>query len=428
MKMDIFKRLSVLIFSNTARDTYILFFGNLLSAFLGFIFTLFVARELSVSDFGVFSAAVNLVIILTSLTDLGISTGVINYVAENIAQGKLILSNKYIKASILIKLWVNIVISLIIILISVWVSKFLISTDDNLVAIYTAFISLSLALPMLIPSILQAQKRFVASLVADNTLYLVRLVFSMIFMYFFGLNVHNSLLSYVLGGLVGSTLGIFLLNPQFLFLKTEKKIYSNLLKFSGWIGINRIVSSISGRLDIQMLAILAGSSATGLYSIPSRLAGFIIVLTSSYSSVLATRLAGFANKTEEKKYIVKASFALIPILAFLVLWIIFAKPFMLLLFGDKYLEAVPVFQALTFSMMPFVLTSVSVAAIVYAMKKTFYIGAFSFFQIVAIFILNLLLIPKYGVIGPTITFFITNSILAIYTWAIVIKYYWYEKN
>ena len=54
--------------SGTARDTYILFIGNLLSAFFSFIFTLLVARALSVSEFGVFSAVINLATIIVSLS------------------------------------------------------------------------------------------------------------------------------------------------------------------------------------------------------------------------------------------------------------------------------------------------------------------------------------------------------------------------
>ena len=57
------------------------------------------------------------------------------------------------------------------------------------------------------------------------------------------------------------------------------------------------------------------------------------------------------------------------------------------------------------------------------MKKTVFIGAYSFFQIVAIFALNFFLIPRYGVFGPTITLGITNTILAVYTWVVVIRYY-----
>ena len=201
----------------------------------------------------------------------------------------------------------------------------------------------------------------------------------------------------------------------------------DVLKFSGWLGVNRFISGISGRLDIQMLAVLVGATSTGLYSIPARLASFVVVLVSSFSAVLAPRLAAFDDREKEKTYIAKAVLASLAVVVGVVFWIIIAKPFILILFGEKYLEAVPIFQALTASMIPFVLTIPSVTAIIYSMKKPIYIGVFSFFQIAAIFVLNLVFIPQYGVFGPTLTFAITNTILAIYTWAIVVNHYWIRK-
>jgi O-antigen/teichoic acid export membrane protein len=176
-----------------------------------------------------------------------------------------------------------------------------------------------------------------------------------------------------------------------------------------------------------MLAAMAGAVATGLYSIPSRLSSFIIVLSGSYSSVLATRMAGFGDRDKERLYLKKSTLAMIPIAVGIIIWIVFAKPFILVLFGTKYLASVPVFQALVATQIPFLFTVPAVTAIIYSMKKTVYIGAYSFFQIVAIFLLNFIFIPKYGPIGPTITFGITNIILAVYTWTIVIRYYW-AKN
>ena len=172
---------------------------------------------------------------------------------------------------------------------------------------------------------------------------------------------------------------------------------------------------------------MAGALATGFYSIPSRLATFLVVLSSSFSSVLAPRLASFGDKDLERVYILKSTLALIPITVGVIVWILMAEPFILLLFGAKYLPSVPVFQALAASMIPFLFTVPSVTAIIYAMKKTVYIGAFSFFQLAAIFLLNFYFIPKYGPIGPTITFGITNTILAIYTWVVVIRHYWVKK-
>ncbi|MCX6704716.1 MAG: flippase [Candidatus Woesebacteria bacterium] len=413
-----------LVFSSTAKDTYILFGGNLSTAFLGFVYTLIIARALSIEDFGVFSAAVNLVIILTSVSDLGISTGAVNFVAEHFAKKDYETSKEYIKASTVIRIIAGLSTSLAVIIFAKYVSTTLLATSNPLVAILVGLISVSLAIPMLLPYILQAQKRFVSSVIADNILYFSRLVFTFIFMFVAGLTVGNSLVSYVLGGIAGTIAGLVLIRPGFLKSKPSKSVYIKLAKFSGWIGVNRIISSISGKLDVQMLAVMMGAVATGLYSIPSRLTSLIIVLSASFSGVLAPRLAGFGDKTKERSYILKSTLALLPITAGIIVWIIFAKPFILLLFGAKYLPSVPVFQALAIAQIPFLFTVPSVTAIVYSMKKTVFIGAFSFFQIAAIFLLNYYFIPKYGPFGPTITLGITNIILAIYTWVIVIKHYW----
>lgn len=176
-----------------------------------------------------------------------------------------------------------------------------------------------------------------------------------------------------------------------------------------------------------MLASMAGAIATGLYSIPSRLSSFIIVLSGSFSSVLAPRMAGFGDKAREKSYLIKSTLVLLPITAGIIFWIIIARPFILLLFGTKYLASVPIFQALAAAQIPFLFTVPAVTAIIYSMKKTVFIGTFSFFQIAAIFLLNFLFIPKFGPIGPTFTFAITNTILAIYVWIIVVRYYWVSK-
>ena len=417
-----------MLFSATAKDTFVLFVGNLGAAFWGFLFTLFVARSLSVYDFGIFSAALNLVVILASLADIGISTGSVNFVSVHSAKGEHEKVNEYIKASFLVRLFIVLGTSVIVAVFAPFVSKTFLATQDPKIAIWAAIIPIFLFPDLFFPYILQAKKKFLHSTIIDNAFYIARLLFALAFYTIGGLTMSKAFWAFG-AGFVMSLVFIFIyLKPHFFRSRPGKEEYKNLLKFSGWIGVNRIISSVSGRLDVQMLATMAGALATGLYSIPSRLASFIIVLSGSFSAVLAPRLAGFGNKENEKKYILKSLIALLPITAGIVLWIIIAKPFILTLFGDKYIDSVPVFQALALAQIPFLFTVPSVSAIIYAMKKTVFIGAYSFFQIAAIFLLNFFLIPKFGVFGPTITLGVTNIILAVYTWVIVIKYYWGSKN
>ena len=119
--------------------------------------------------------------------------------------------------------------------------------------------------------------------------------------------------------------------------------------------------------------------------------------------------------------------AIIPISIGIIVWIIIAKPFILLLFGTKYLEAVPIFQVLAMVQIPALLSNPASSAIIYAMKKTVFIGIFSTFQLVAILGLNFVLIPKFGIYGPILSIGIINTFFVIYSWTVVIKHYWVNK-
>jgi O-antigen/teichoic acid export membrane protein len=413
--------------SATARDTAVLFSGNVTAAFLGFLFTLIIARALSVKDFGIFSAAANLFLILTSLSDLGLSSGVVNFVAEFLGKNDERKANEYAKAAFNIKLIITSSLSLGVIIFAGFVSRSWLATLDKTVAYWVAILSFVAIFWGFLPYILQAKKMFLKSVLIDVSISLPKALIPFIFIQFGVLTLGKTFMAFLLSLIIAGGMGLIFTGVKFLKAKPKKETYVDLIKFSGWLGVNRIVSSISGKLDIQMLAALAGAVATGLYSIPSRLASFISVLASSYSAVLAPRFSGFGDKNKEREYLVKSCLPLIPIVGGLILWIIIAHPFITILFGAKYAPSVEVFQALVLAMIPFMIAVPSVVAIIYGMKQTKFVGYYSFFQIAAIFLINLIFIPKYGVFGPTLAFGVANTILVIYSWTIVIRYYWGKK-
>ena len=277
------------------------------------------------------------------------------------------------------------------------------------------------------PSALQAYKRFVASISVDISLGIIRVLAVGSFFFAGALTLSTSFISFTLGTIMAVVSGLIFLGVSFLIIDTPGEVYSKLLRFSGWVGVNRIVSAISGRIDLQMLAVFMGAEVVGQYSIAQRLALFVTVLISSFSVVLATRLAAFDDREKEKGYVIKSTLATLLIVIGVIVWIIIARPFISLLFGVKYLPAVPIFQAFAASMVPFILATTPVTAIIYSMKKPIYIGYFSFFQLAAIFLLNLLLIPKIGPYGPLVAFFVVGLVLAIFSWTIVYNYYWSKK-
>jgi len=412
-----------LAFSGTARDTYLLFFNGTVTAFLGFVFTWFVARALSVSDFGVFSAISNLVFIIAPVTDFGISSAIIKFVASLEAEGKGMKAKEYVKAGFLFKFAFLALVSILLIIFAPFVSRRLLATDNSVFSYWVIFVSLGLFLSSYISPVLQAYKRFVGSVTIDISYSLTRVV--LIFLFgLSGLTLFKSLGAFAFAGVVPLIIIAFIYGYGFLKTRPTAKIYKELLGFSGWLGVNRVLSSVSGRADVQMLAALSGAIVTGYYSIASRLALFIVVLASSFGAVISPRLAAFNNKEKEKVFILKSTLALVAVSFGIILWVILARPFITVLFGIKYLESVNVFKALALSMIPFLFTAPSVSAIIYSIKKPKYIGLFSIFQTVLIIALNYFLIPKFGAFGPTITFGVVNTLLLIYSWVIVYRYYW----
>ena len=409
--------------SQSAKDTYILFAGNVASAFLGFLFTLVIARGLSVGNFGVFSAVNNLIAIISSLADVGISAGLVRFVAGFEAKGDTKNSHRFLKASLVTRIVVVSLISLLVLALAPLVKK-LLASDDIAVVYWSVVLSFMLLFWGYFPFALQAYRRFTASVTVDVSLGIVR-VLSVSVLFITGLlSLNTSFVAFSLGGLIATITGLSLLGTSFLRIDTPKEIYSKLLRFSGWVGVNRVISAISGRLDVQMLAVMSGATITGQYSIAQRLALFISVLISSFSAVLAPRLAAFDDLRKERAYLIKATIVTVPIVVGVIFWILIARPFVTILFGDKYLPAVVIFQAFSASMIPFILATPPVTAIIYSIKKPVYIGYFSFFQLTAIFMINFLLIPKVGPFGPLIAYFVVNTILAIYAWTIVVRYYW----
>ena len=327
--MQYAKNIIKALFTDTSRDTLTLFIGNSFSAFFGFVFVYILTQKLTVADFGVFSAAANLIIIISSLTDLGITTAMINFVSVKLGAKDLIGAEKYLKASFLTRFLSILVVAGVVALIPKFVSNNLLSTSDFTVSYWVSTISIGLTAWLTFPYAMMAYKKFWQSVALDWSLGIPRILF------FLGLgmvmpsNLKLALLAYFLSTILPIIYGFSVTGVKFLKSKVTKIEYSSLIKFSGWLGVNRVVSSISGRLDVTMLANLTNAVVVGEYSIASRLSSFVIVLSASLGSVLSTRFARFNDKENEKKYLIKSTLFTIPIILGVILWIIIAKPFVL---------------------------------------------------------------------------------------------------
>src|SRR3989344_1594180 len=83
--------------SKTARNTYSVTFGNGVSAFLAFVFTVIIARILSLDDLGYFSELMSFILLTTDVAELGIGTSLARFLPP-LEKDKNTLQRFYITA------------------------------------------------------------------------------------------------------------------------------------------------------------------------------------------------------------------------------------------------------------------------------------------------------------------------------------------
>jgi len=410
--------------SRTARNTYVLFAGNVLDAFFGFLFIVLIVRNglLSTSDFGIFSAIANFVIVIYSLLDIGIGGTLINFISYYHSRGDEATAHKYFQAGLFLRSGASLLISLVVMLFSWLIGPRLFLTQELQPVILAGVAILTLSLIDVFVYSFQAYQKFLSAALASLTFTSVRLIFLVVFMALGRtLSLTSAMAMIALAPLLGIVLSAYHFRSFFSFRLPEKSIIKPLLSFSGWMGVTRVFSSITGRLDVQQMLLLAGPLATGSYSVAARIASFYSIIIGSFTAVLAPKFAAGNSLSQLKSFVTKAMLAILGLMAAMVLGIIIAKPFILLLFGQKAIASVLPFQALTAAFMPFVASTLATTIIIYNLKKPKVLGLLTILQLACVFTGNMLFIPRFGSIGPAITLGITNTLVLIISSAYVLS-------
>jgi len=175
--MQLVEKATKILFNGTSKDTFTLFIGNSFSAFFGFIFVYILTQKLTVAEFGIFSAAANLIIIISSFTDLGITTAMINFISVKLGANDRAGAEKYLKASFILRFLSILIVSGIVLLIPKYVAVNFLSTNDISVSYWVSFISIGLTAWLTFPYIMMAYKKFWPSVFLDWSLGIPRILY-----------------------------------------------------------------------------------------------------------------------------------------------------------------------------------------------------------------------------------------------------------
>lgn len=389
-----------LLISKTAKDTYIVFVGNIISFSFGIIFTVLAARAIEPAGWGIFSAAGGLMVILFAFSEMGLSAGLFKFVASLWTKGEKDEAEKIVSAIFLVRIVTALIFSLLMVFLAGPLSLFLFKTSQpELIYLTAAGLIGSLLLDFQV-SLLQAKRKWVFSTFLIAATNFFRLAGLGLLNYWTKLDLVGLFIVFFLAPHLTFLFSVLGERPSFSFSPDFLTIFKKISRFSLWMGINRLVGSISSRVDSILLLQLSGAYNAGIVGAARQLSNAAMILLGSFATVIAPQLAtyeGIHLKKHYRKIRLLSLFLGIGVLGA----VIVVDPIISLL-GSKYTPSASVLKCLLVGLVPFALATPSVNALIYAFQKPQIIALLSVIQLPLIIAGNLFLIPKIGIFGPVV--------------------------
>lgn len=423
--INVFHTLANLVMSKTARNTYLVFLGNILSAFFAFLFTVTLVRNFSFSDFGYFSAFLSFLLLSSDVSDIGIGSSLSRFLPPMEGKKERLLS--FLKTSFLVQFIIAGTIFLVFFLFSSILSDIIFHTKqmDYLVKITTIGIFFAI-MTNFFQYALSARQRFfqVGFLTAVSSL--LRLILLLLLIYLVRVSLTNVVWIQSITLLLSTLIYFKLLG--FNFLKASRTVgdFRKLISFASFLGVARGLTAIASRLDVLMLIALTNSTETGIYSTASRVISIYPLLSGSFSTVIAPKLASTSDKKQLRDFIFKVILATLALIATIIVMIVIAEPFMVVLFGEKTRVASSVFRLLLISMIFFVGSIPAVSLAIYYLKKPYILTVNSILQLIIVIVGNLIFIPRFARTGAAFSLILAYGITLFST--SILTYYYFRKH
>lgn len=365
------------------RQSLLMGSGTIINSLLGLVFYLLVARTLPVSQFGQFSYLLGLGLIAAEIGDLGFSATLIKFGGRANFAGifTLVFLQRLVISSALIILGL------------------LLGRDYY----FSALAGASLLLMSLVTQSFLARQQYKSFVLVNIFGNLSRLGFFFIF--------KSALWAFSLANFFGFIAGLVIISVLDKTIPWQiKSIKENFLKvrrFTGWTAVSFSLSSLSGKIDIPLIFILAGGQAAGIYASAQKLVSVLPQIAASLEGVFAPKFSqekGVNHNFRDYLFLTMAiSIGLIATTSLSSLLI----P---ALFGQKYLAAIPVFNLLLISFVPFFLSGAPAAGILYGFGKVKYHLFVSVAALICSVALYFYLVPGWKEIGAATTAIIINFI------------------
>ena len=395
----------------------VVFTVNIIAAFIGYLIRIVLARNLTIAEYGLFFAVFTLINFLAIFNNLGMGQAIVKYIPDFLVKKK----QDKITSTVLITIGVHIATFVILgILLLIFADFLAINYFKTRLAvpILLLFILVMLFsnLRTLLRSIYQAFQRmstFALIYLAENIIVLILLLVFFLFQKNIFLVIYAHIAAYVIVLIIFSLLlfHVFKFFKHKLARKKElKQLTKKLFKFGIPVMLMGIGSIVILYTDTLVLTYFRSLTEVGIYNVVVPTVMMLMFFGKSIQSVIFPMTSELWAR-KKKKYLEKGlvmlekySFVIIIPAALIVL--AFAKIFLTLLFGPQYAIGAATMQILIVGVIFLAIYTIN-SGIFSAIGKPEVATKILLQGALINFVLNLLVIPKLGMLGAGITSLIT---------------------
>lgn len=372
------------------------FFHDILHSFvsrgiyigLGFLVTILITRNFTVEAYGEYSYLLSIALTCFQFTHLGFSSANTYYVVHNKRLLPFLIANTGV---------LSMIVGLVSLIVLLVLNSLYFHRDVNLIII-TAVIVPFQVMSMLNKGLLLGIKKVTTS----NYLELLSRVFYSIII--IGIVIYYQsiillLVAYLMQMSVLAITSFFSLKRKIKKLIPSIKLFSKTSNYSIRIYIILFLSFLVLRVDVYFIEHMLGDKPLGIYSLAATLASNLILIIQVIIPLLVPKLATIKNSLEKIKKLRNIVLYAAVLLIIINVTFIFCGEWIIgFVFGDKYMESVPIFKILLLASSILSLESIIAQYFATIGKIKFLI----YYWVITLFLnmsLNYFWIPKYGIEG-----------------------------
>lgn len=405
------------IFKAVAKGFILMMFGVVITRAIGFFYKIIFSRTYGAEGFGLFSIGLGFFTLLSTFSIMGLNIGLSRYISMY-KQKDVKKLNKIVLIFTTISVSLSALLAIILILLSNKLS--VIYKSDELVIILRYF---ALGIPLYVMMLLSQKvfegfKNFKYSVILESTLSAIKFLFLLVCA-LLAYKLSTVVLSFIISLLFVSIMGLFIVNKFIKIINVFKsrfdsRLLLDVVKYSWPLSLALILHTILSWFDSLILGYFKSISEVGIYNLALSIAGLISLPSFVGSSVLLPVFSELHEKKDNKNMntIYSTAFKWLSILSLPILFVLISYPTSVLkiIGGTDFTIGNIVLIILSLG---FIISTVVIPStiVLLAVGKVKFLLMNTIIAVIINMVLNLLLIPKYGMIGAAISFFVTALIV-----------------